>query len=90
MTCRFLVGGVVQGVGFRWYVARHARALGLTGFARNLPDGRVEVVVAGEDELAIASLEERLRAGPAHARVESISRENHVTAALPPGSFDIQ
>ena len=90
MTCRFVVAGVVQGVGFRWFVARHARALGLTGFARNLADGRVEVVVAGADDAAIAALEERLRAGPAHARVESVSRENNVTAAVPPGSFDIQ
>jgi acylphosphatase len=89
VTCRFIVGGVVQGVGFRWFVARHARGFGLTGFASNLPDGRVEVVVAG-DEQAIASLEERLRTGPAHARVEQVSRENDVTAVLPPGSFDIQ
>jgi acylphosphatase len=89
VTARFLVAGVVQGVGFRWFVARHARALGLRGFARNLADGRVEVVAGGEEE-AIARLEERLRAGPAHARVESVSREDHVMAAVPPGSFDIE
>ena len=50
VTTRFLVSGVVQGVGFRWFVARHARALGLGGYARNLPDGRVEVVAAGGDD----------------------------------------
>lgn len=90
MTSRFLVSGVVQGVGFRWFVARHARVLGLTGWARNLPDGRVEVVAAGVDDAALARLEERLRAGPAHARVEAVEREDQIAAAVPPGSFDIR
>ena len=90
MTTRFLVSGAVQGVGFRWYVARHARALGLSGYARNLPDGRVEVVAEGIDEGALARLEERLRAGPAHARVEEVRREDRIMADVPPGSFDIR
>ena len=90
MICRFLVSGVVQGVGFRWFVARHARSLGLAGYARNLSDGRVEVVAAGDDSAALDTLQERLRAGPAHARVEEVRREDHVTAAVPPGSFDIR
>jgi acylphosphatase len=42
------VGGRVQGVGFRDFVARAARPLELAGFARNLDDGRVEIVVEGE------------------------------------------
>jgi acylphosphatase len=41
------VDGLVQGVGFRWWVRSRARRLGLTGRAINLPDGRVEVVVEG-------------------------------------------
>lgn len=90
MTSRFLVSGFVQGVGFRWFVARHARALGLTGFARNLPDGRVEVVASGSDGAALDRLEERLRAGPAHAQVERVERENDVTINVPLGSFDIR
>ena len=89
MTRRFLVSGLVQGVGFRWFVARHARALGLAGFARNLPDGRVEVVAAG-DESRLEELEIRLRAGPAHASVDGVEREDHAAAAVPPGSFDIR
>ena len=46
MTLR--VHGHVQGVGFRWWVARQLEALGLTGTATNLPDGTVEIVAEGE------------------------------------------
>ena len=90
MISRFLVSGVVQGVGFRWYVARHARALGLAGFARNLADGRVEVVASGGDAGSLDRLESLLKAGPAHAAVERVEREDGISAALPPGSFDIR
>ena len=41
------VDGLVQGVGFRWWVRSQARRLGLTGTATNLPDGQVEVVAEG-------------------------------------------
>ena len=44
---RYLVRGRVQGVGFRYFVEIHAHRLGLTGYARNLDDGRVEVYAAG-------------------------------------------
>jgi acylphosphatase len=90
MISRFLVSGVVQGVGFRWYVARHARTLGLAGFARNLADGRVEVVASGGDAGSLDRLESLIRAGPAHASVERVVREDGISAALPPGSFDIR
>ncbi len=89
MTSRFLVTGMVQGVGFRWFVARHARSLGLTGYARNLHDGRVEVVGCGEAD-AIAQLEELLRKGPAHADVEHVERHDEVSEPVPPASFDIR
>ena len=88
MSTRFLVSGLVQGVGFRWFVARHARALGLAGYARNLPDGRVEVVVNGPDE-ALPALERLLRAGPANAQVEGLERSSEPKAVLRPNSFDI-
>ncbi|MGH7527666.1 MAG: acylphosphatase [Gemmatimonadales bacterium] len=90
MTSRFLVSGMVQGVGFRWFVARHARSLGLTGYARNLPDGRVEVVVCGPADEPIARLEGVLRAGPAHALVEQVLRQDQVDETVPPRSFDIR
>jgi acylphosphatase len=51
MTCKkCLVSGRVQGVYYRATAARRARELGLHGYARNLPDGRVEVLVCGDDE----------------------------------------
>jgi acylphosphatase len=88
MSTRFLVSGRVQGVGFRWFVARHARSLGLAGFARNLPDGRVEVVVSGPDD-ALPALEQLLRAGPANAQVERVERSVEPVPATVGNSFDI-
>jgi acylphosphatase len=89
VSTRFLVSGMVQGVGFRWFVARHARALGLGGYARNLPDGRVEVVCGGAAD-ALARLEDLLRAGPAHARVEEVERQDGVDEPVSDRSFDIR
>ncbi|MBA3497979.1 MAG: acylphosphatase [Gemmatimonadota bacterium] len=76
MTRRFVVAGHVQGVGFRWYAARHARGLGLAGYARNLDDGRVEVLAAGDDVATLERFEVLLRAGPTAARVRSVARED--------------
>ena len=91
MTRRFLVVGQVQGVGYRWFVARQARALGLTGYARNLADGRVEVVTRGEDDGAFTKLEAVLRRGPANAHVTGVEREDVADdAPLPTRSFDIR
>jgi acylphosphatase len=89
VTTKFLVSGMVQGVGFRWFVARHARSLGLAGYARNLPDGRVEVVVSGPEE-SLPKLEQLLRAGPAHAQVEGVERSSEGAAILVGKSFDIR
>ena len=88
MTARFQVFGMVQGVGFRWFVARHARAIGLTGYARNLPDGSVEVVVDGNEE-SLVELERLLRTGPAHASVERVERTAEPALAGPGKSFDV-
>ena len=91
MTRRFVVAGLVQGVGFRWFVARHARGLGLAGYARNLADGRVEVVATGSDVAALARLEALLRAGPAHARVDSVEAQDQADdPQIPTRSFDIR
>ncbi len=74
MTRRYLVRGRVQGVGFRWFVARTARALGLAGHARNLADGSVEVVASGEAEL-LDRLEAKLAQGPPGATVSGVDVE---------------
>ncbi|MDQ3209533.1 MAG: acylphosphatase [Gemmatimonadota bacterium] len=88
MTTRFQVFGAVQGVGFRWFVARHARSLGLTGFARNLPNGSVEVLVDGPDEV-MPTLEGLLRSGPASAHVERVERSTESTTILSGTGFDV-
>ncbi|SOD93008.1 acylphosphatase [Blastococcus haudaquaticus] len=50
------VSGHVQGVGYRWFVSGLARRAGLTGYARNLSDRRVEVALEGEDDAVSAVL----------------------------------
>ncbi|HET6604477.1 MAG TPA: acylphosphatase [Xanthomonadaceae bacterium] len=74
MSCvRFLVSGRVQGVWFRGSTQRQAQRLGLDGYARNLQDGRVEVLACG-DELALDELEVWLHRGPPMAQVDSVQR----------------
>ena len=68
---RIVVGGRVQGVGFRVNCAREAQRLGVGGSVRNLPDGSVEVLVEGE-AAAVEALETWCRTGPSFARVESV------------------
>jgi acylphosphatase len=71
---RFVVHGRVQGVGYRYFVLREAESLGVTGFARNLPDGRVEVVGEAAEEV-LKAFEDRLRTGPSFAQVSGVERE---------------
>lgn len=66
-----LVSGRVQGVGYRAFVKNKAQMLGLSGYAENLPDGRVEVVAEGETE-DLQRLIEFLKIGPRLSRVESV------------------
>lgn len=68
---RIFVTGRVQGVGYRDWVVRTAQRTGLTGWVRNLRDGRVEMVVAGEDE-ALNALIEGCRVGSPLSRVEHV------------------
>jgi acylphosphatase len=79
---RFLVQGLVQGVGFRYFVYRSAVRLGVTGFVRNLPGGSVEVIAAGGGE-GLRELENSLRQGPAHAQVTRVLVEPVEMEALP-------
>ena len=69
---RFVVYGLVQGVGFRQFVYRKANKLSLTGYVKNLPDGSVECLAMGTKE-QLASLEQSMRRGPSFSRVDSIT-----------------
>lgn len=63
--------GRVQGVFFRAWAQERARALGVTGWVRNCPDGRVEAHVEG-DEQAVEQIIEKMRSGPPSAQVEDL------------------
>ena len=69
------MAGRVQGVGFRIFVAREATALGLAGWTRNLPDGRVEVVASGRED-TLLQLEKALARGPRMAVVARLDVNN--------------
>jgi acylphosphatase len=71
---RYVVRGRVQGVGYRYFVLRHAEELGLAGYARNQADGSVEVLAEGH-ETALATLAGLLAEGPAFAHVADVERE---------------
>ncbi len=72
MQCRrYFVSGLVQGVFFRTSARKQAAALELTGWARNLSDGRVEVLACGE-EAQLDLLYDWLKIGPPHAQVQDV------------------
>ena len=77
------VRGRVQGVGFRAFVQRHGRALGLVGYARNLADGSVEVVAEGP-EGSLELLSRRLQEGPRAARVTGVQEVQPPAGELEP------
>ena len=66
-----IVSGLVQGVGFRMFVTREASARALSGWARNLPDGTVEVEAQGNSGL-IDELVAQIRIGPSRSGVTSL------------------
>lgn len=74
---RFLVAGVVQGVGYRAFARRAALRLGLVGWAKNLADGRVEVAAWGPED-GLEALAAELGRGPAFGRVDGICRAEEV------------
>ena len=82
----FRIRGRVQGVGFRWWTRRRASELGLRGTVANLPDGTVEVHVAGGVETLRAFAGE-LEGGPPMARVDEVERFSS-TMSLP-ADFEI-
>jgi acylphosphatase len=71
VRCRVFVSGRVQGVWFRGSCARQAAGAGVSGWARNLPDGRVEAVFEGE-RAAVEALLSWCHQGPPHAAVTGV------------------
>jgi acylphosphatase len=72
---RWFVTGAVQGVGFRYFVQHKAAALGVSGWARNLDDGRVEVYAIGSPQ-QLSELAAALHLGPRMADVRSVQESD--------------
>lgn len=72
---KFTVSGIVQGVGFRYHTSHQGLKLGTTGYAMNLSDGDVEVVVCGT-HAQIEAMAQWLEQGPRTASVDSVRRES--------------
>ena len=81
VSCRVVVSGRVQGVGFRWSCARQAHSLGLHGWVANRRDGSVEAVVEGEPD-AVRRWIAWARVGPIGAVVSGVE-----IAELPPADL---
>ena len=78
------ITGRVQGVGFRWWVRRHADALRLTGWVMNANDERAVELVAEGSANALDELERLIRQGPSGAHVEEVERRREPAS----GEFD--
>lgn len=78
---RYLVSGIVQGVGFRYFAQDEAERLHLAGYVRNLGDGRVEAYAIGAPE-QLAVFRVALERGPAGASVSGVKEES---ASIDPG-----
>ncbi|MBI4870129.1 MAG: acylphosphatase [Candidatus Riflebacteria bacterium] len=72
-TIEYVVSGIVQGVGYRYYTLKVANQLGVTGWVRNLPTGEVQVVASG-DPGVLGQLEQCLLEGPRMSRVARVTR----------------
>ena len=88
MIRRFHITGKVQGVYFRHSTRVEAERLAVTGYARNLPDGSVEVVAQGPAG-AVERLRQWLHQGPKMARVETVLELELERDTLPPPQFEI-
>jgi acylphosphatase len=86
---RFLVSGLVQGVGFRFFAQHVAENLHVCGWVRNLRDGRVEVVASGTPE-QLAKLRVSLERGPRFATVRGVDESEADPNSIPMGHFAIE
>jgi acylphosphatase len=74
---RWFVAGIVQGVGFRYFARQQAQSLNLTGWAKNLSDGRVEVYAVGTAD-SLNDLASALYKGPSMSHVRSVEEQEAV------------
>lgn len=74
MSTKFIVSGHVQGVGFRYFTSHEAQRLGLTGYAKNLSNGNVEVLACGSS-MQIERLHQWLHQGSPYARVAHVEMQ---------------
>ena len=74
VRARVLISGLVQGVGFRYFVTSRAEQYPITGYVRNLDTGSVEIVAEGDKEQVYGFLR-AVRTGPAHAEIISFQTE---------------
>lgn len=88
VAARFLVSGRVQGVFYRASAQTQALSIGLRGWTRNLPDGRVEVFAAGTEQ-ALDALQRWLAQGPPMAAVDTVERQPGEPAEAP-ATFEIR
>lgn len=74
VRAEIIVNGLVQGVGFRYFVLREAKKLSLNGYVKNLYTGEVLTVVEGE-KVVVEEIINKLRVGPIHAAVKNCKVE---------------
>lgn len=77
----WFVSGRVQGVGFRWFVAQRAHAIGITGWVRNEDDGRVQVYGVGTPD-QLNRLAAHLHRGPVHSEVRGVEEKEAAVQQL--------
>ena len=87
---QYRIHGKVQGVGFRWFVARNATRLRVMGYARNLPDGSVEVVAVAPDVTVLGEFEALIGRGPEFAQVSRVDKTEVSVDASVHKTFDIR
>lgn len=87
-TLHLLISGKVQGVGFRAYVKKKADQLGVSGWVRNLKDGRVEVMASADKEV-LSLFEVKVSSGPESSRVSEVERLA-VKGETDKGAFEIK
>jgi acylphosphatase len=88
-TRRYFVSGIVQGVGYRFFVQREAEKLGIGGYARNLHDGRVEVLAFGSPA-QLEAMKRALERGPRFSSVSGVREEEAQPNPLHENGFAIE